>query len=120
MATRGCSCPIPSPRCARRCPLWPHAAATTRLRVGTGVLHKTSAIPSALWRREAAYDRVLSRRPGSSSVLGDGHMQYEYEKGGDSPAIPAATRVSSGWAGGRPPQRHVEGESVPLEGRHIE
>jgi probable F420-dependent oxidoreductase len=91
------------------------AAATTRLRLGTGVLNNDFRNP-VLTAREAATLDVLS--DGRFELgLGAGHMRAEYEQAGLA-FDPGATRVERLAEAVGIVKRLLEGETVTFGGRH--
>ena len=91
------------------------AAATTRLRVGTGVLNNDFRHP-ILTAREAATLDVLS--DGRLDLgIGAGHMQSEYEQAG-VPFDAGATRVERLAEAVVIVKRLLEGATVTVAGRH--
>jgi probable F420-dependent oxidoreductase len=91
------------------------AAATTRLRVGTGVLNNDFRHPVLVAREAATLDVLSGGR--LELGLGAGHMQSEYEQAGlafDS----GATRVERLAESVVLVKRLLEGEGVTFAGRH--
>jgi len=91
------------------------AAATTRLRVGTGVLNNDFRHPVLLAREAATLDVLSGGR--LELGLGAGHMQSEYEQAGLA-FDPGATRVERLAESVALVKRLLEGEEVTFAGRH--
>jgi probable F420-dependent oxidoreductase len=91
------------------------AAATTRLRVGTGVLNNDFRHPVLVAREAATLDVLSGGR--LELGLGAGHMQSEYDQAGLA-FDPGATRVERLAESVVLVKRLLKGEEVTFAGRH--